>query len=410
MSFFFHYLTALAEIVIIMRLCAGYLGFKKERWSFLKSALLFFLLFFIRTAALGLTGSELVGAVLMSGSAALFCFTFCGGKACEKALVCAAPFVLLFIGSTADDPPQFPYGACAEAVLKTALLIVLEVLILKRRRGKYTPTVLQSVMELCCVLISLFVVFLLWVVYGDEYRSVLILVSILVAVLNVLLRFFMHKIRRDSVIREEYMLSQMNLAAQEKLVLEARERYTEIRTLRHDMRHYLTAAAELFRSGSPDEAARYIEKVLDEKINTAAVGVSTGSAAVDAVINNRLGECSRRGIDTKFSIDTENIDSVEVDVSIVLSNLLENAIDNCGAVSPKIELFIESRKSMLYIAVRNSVSAPVLANNPTLATDKDGSHGLGLISVRRIAEKHSGSVEFRDNDGFFTAEVWLFTQ
>ena len=214
--------------------------------------------------------------------------------------------------------------------------------------------------------------------------------------------------QRDNVIKEEYMLTRINLAAQEKFVLEARERYFEMRTLRHDMRHYFTAAAELISDGKPEEAKRYIETVLNEKINAAAVGISTGSAVIDAVVNNRLSICSGRGIETKCTIDTKNIGSAELDVSILLSNLLDNAIENCGS-SPKIELVIERRKSMLFIMVKNSVDAPVLESNPSLVTSKSdsGSHGYGVMSVRRIAEKYSGSAGFRDENGYFITEIWL---
>ena len=34
-------------------------------------------------------------------------------------------------------------------------------------------------------------------------------------------------------------------------------------------------------------------------------------------------------------------------------------------------------------------------------------HGFGVLSIRRIAEKYGGSVEFREENDTFIAEVWL---
>lgn len=410
-------LSWLIEPTITVRLCVGFLGYKKDRMTFVKSFLLFLLLISVNSAVAIVIMPEnffnIIGAVFSAGIVLWFEVCLLRGGLREKLLLSLTPitfFALHLVLAQIGDILPHGLGMWFGLILKLLLLMICEHLIRRYKREKYPLTSFQWIIQLSSVLISFFVVFLLWTV-SDENRhsgNVLIFVSVLVAAMNVLLYFLLRKMQRDSVIEEEYMLSQINLAAQEKFVLEARERYFEMRTLRHDMRHYFTAAAELISDGKPEEAKRYIENVLDEKINAAVVGISTGSAVIDTVVNNRLSICSRRGIETKCTIDTENIGSAELDVSILLSNLLDNAIENCGGF-PKIELVIERRKSMLFISVKNSVDAPVLEINPSLVTSKSdsGSHGFGVTSVRRIAEKYKGSAEFRDENGYFIAEIWL---
>lgn len=64
---------------------------------------------------------------------------------------------------------------------------------------------------------------------------------------------------------------------------------------------------------------------------------------------------------------------------------------------------------MTYIAVKNSIAESVLLNNPDLKTDKQNKseHGFGIKSIKQIADKYDGSIEFNEENGVFIAEVWL---
>ncbi len=89
--------------------------------------------------------------------------------------------------------------------------------------------------------------------------------------------------------------------------------------------------------------------------------------------------------------------------------MLDNSIIGCDITNPYIELKILQRKSMTYIAVKNTIAVSVLTDNPNLVTDKTNKseHGYGIRSIKDIAKKYDGSVEFLEENGFFVAEVWL---
>ena len=175
------------------------------------------------------------------------------------------------------------------------------------------------------------------------------------------------------------------------------------------MKHYLMAAAELISDEKPLEAKAYIESIVDEKINPSNVGVNTGSAVIDAVLNNKIALCNTKGIKMKCAIDTQFENINDIDISILLSNLLDNAIRGCDTSDPYIELIISRKKSLTFISVKNSISGSVLTDNPDLKTDKvdKSEHGYGIRSIRDIAKKYDGSVEFMEDNGKFIAEIWL---
>lgn len=299
-------------------------------------------------------------------------------------------------------------------VTRLAFFAVCEMIIRFGGKQKYSLSVYQRVTLLSCFAVSAVISVLLWNKFrlqADSFGA-LSAVYLLIAALNVLLYSVTNKMQRDSIEKEEYRLLKANVSAQERLAAETRERHAEIRTLRHDMRHCLTAVAELISDGHADEAKEYIERVLDEKINAAGFGVDTGSPIVDAVINAKLSLCAKKGIKVKCTIDTRFGGSGDTDISILLSNLLDNAVNGCDPADPRIELSIGSRKSLTFITVRNTIPASVLAVNPELNTDKEDKaiHGFGVKSVRSIAERYGGSVGFSENENKFTAEVWLKTE
>lgn len=59
--------------------------------------------------------------------------------------------------------------------------------------------------------------------------------------------------------------------------------------------------------------------------------------------------------------------------------------------------------------VKNSITRSVSDENPKLKTSKKNksSHGYGIRSIRNIAEKYGGSVNFSEENGCFITEIWL---
>lgn len=270
----------------------------------------------------------------------------------------------------------------------------------------------QWIIQLSFFIISFLITNSLWSISlkHKDMRWDFLFAYVMIALLNILLYLLLNKMQSDNIIREEYNLLQANLSAREKLVIEARTRYSEIKTLRHDIKHYLSTAAELIAEGNVEKAGEYIESVIEKKISPTVIGVDTGSAVIDAVINDSLSRCAEEGITTKCLIDIQFISKYDVDVSILLSNLLDNAISGCkGFDCPVIEITITNKKSLTQIVVSNSILKSVLNNNPNLETSQiDRSlHGFGIKSIKRIVQSYNGKINFLENKVKFVAEFWL---
>ena len=420
-------LASLAECYIIVRLANRFLGFRNDKLKWAKSVGFFALLAFenIELSQIGIFQniSEILMLVL------LFCYSliFLGGKIQEKILLTIIPvtttmpinLIIINIFRAASEDPVTeltePGGALRIPVLfftKFAFFIVCELLVRILKSKKKPLNGFQWIIQLSCFVISFLIANSLWSISlkHNEMRLDFLFAYIMIALLNILLYVLLNKMQNDNITREEYNLLKANLSAQEKLVLEARTRYSEIKTMRHDIKHYFSTAADLISNGKPEKAKEYIESVIDKKISTTVAGVDTGSAIVDAVINDNLARCAEKGITTKCLIDTQFVSENDVDVSILLSNLLDNAIEGCSNVDrPVIEITMETKKSLTQISVSNSISESVLENNPDLETSNSDKslHGFGIKSVKSIVRSHNGRIDFMENNGKFIVEIWL---
>lgn len=417
--------ASLVESCIFVKLCNGFLDFKSENGKWIKTAALFVMLALVDVFLCQLDGFENISIILLMLIMLTYAVVFLNGKLWEKLMIPIIPtitelpinLIVMSVFSSLSGNERadvLPGGAMRIPVLffsKAAFFLVCEIIIRARKKSTYSLNAYQWVIQLSCFLISFIISSLMWNLFrGQEgTKPIFLIIFLLIALLNVLLYILMSKMQRDNKIKEEYKLLKSNISAQEKLALETMERYSEVRTLKHDMKHYLTIAAELISSGKTEEAKSYIESVLNEKIAPAGTVVNTGSAVVDAVINNKILLCSEKGIAVKCVIDTQFESSNDVDISILLSNLLDNAINGCNLSAPHIELVISKVKSMTYIAVKNSIAESVLLNNPDFKTDKKdkSAHGFGIKSIKQIAHKYDGSIEFKEENGMFIAEVWL---
>ena len=88
--------------------------------------------------------------------------------------------------------------------------------------------------------------------------------------------------------------------------------------------------------------------------------------------------------------------------------MLDNATEAAEKTGDK-EVSILSDKYKLMITVSNSILQSVLSGNSELKTTKRKTflHGFGVKSIRTIAEKYSGSVDFYEENLTFFCRVIL---
>lgn len=184
----------------------------------------------------------------------------------------------------------------------------------------------------------------------------------------------------------------------------------EARQARHDMRHHFNQLSGLAEEGNLEKIKTYLTRAVS-RIPELDMTFCENKAA-DSVIGYYCTLAKREGIPFHTYIDLpEKTPIDEIDMCLILSNLLENALEASLKTAKerqiiKIQAYMHSSQ-LLLIQVENAYDGEIREKNAIFQSTKHKGNGVGLQSVRRIAEKSNGASTFVPKDGIFTARVML---
>ena len=160
-----------------------------------------------------------------------------------------------------------------------------------------------------------------------------------------------------------------------------------------------------------EEAEHYLD-MLNEDLTTVDTVIKTGNVMVDAILNSKLTMIKEKGISVDATaIVPQEVPLSGIDLSVLIGNLLDNAMEACMQIQKKedrfIRIYIDIVKKQLYISVTNSMQGKAKRFAGGFVSEKEGSHGFGLLSIDRIVAKYHGYLNRQTENGVFATEVML---
>ena len=192
----------------------------------------------------------------------------------------------------------------------------------------------------------------------------------------------------------------------EKHLNEVRSIHKEMRGYKHDFHHHLQALKGQLEAGEVDRALAYIEQ-LDNKLMNVDTLLKTGNISLDAILSAKIAQAKVENIAVTVKANVPDALTIsDLELSIIIGNLLDNAIEACRTVTGErfIRIFISMKGTMLYFSMLNAAGAKKKKTGSLFATHKDGVHGFGLRRAEAILEEHGGWVKYNSEDGAFTSE------
>jgi len=162
--------------------------------------------------------------------------------------------------------------------------------------------------------------------------------------------------------------------------------YRKLSILRHDYKYHLKTINNLFNSGKLEEAKRYLDDIQKE-VPENKLRHYCSNAVFNALLSSYAERCEKLNIKFKTNLDLpESISIPNYEISIILGNLLENAVEACEKLKHggEIELDIKTQGSYLAIMAKNNFTGECTL----ISSKKNG--GFGLQSVRAIAMRYEG--------------------
>lgn len=235
--------------------------------------------------------------------------------------------------------------------------------------------------------------------------------SIVIAAVCFYMTILLNKSQRES--------EQLKLAAQQEefrfqYAQNVKKQYEEISKVRHDMKQTHSVVMSLLMKAKFDEAIEYMKKSAKQIFDFDVV-IDVGNDYVNAILNAKLSEAKRNGITVLCSAEKNASGIDDVDLCNLLGNLLDNAIEACEKCREGqrvIEIKLRMNGDKYLLEVENTAPENALASNKQLATTKDdtSTHGYGIKSIKSIAEKYNGMVNFSQVDDRFRSTVVMSIQ
>lgn len=186
------------------------------------------------------------------------------------------------------------------------------------------------------------------------------------------------------------------------------EQENQTKKFRHDIKNILIALHSMVKENQNDKALLYIED-LNEVCEQLKPRYNTGNFIADAILSAKDTRAAMQNINISFDgyIPSEKVK--DVDMVIVLSNMLDNAIEACEKITGKKDIEIRSilQKKMWVLYIKNPSEEVNIINKNHIVTTKQEKmlHGFGLNNIERVAQKYNGNMQLAYKEGYFSSKI-----
>lgn len=243
---------------------------------------------------------------------------------------------------------------------------------------------------------------------AQSFMNVLtVILSILVASIIISLIFNVISKQRFSNISSVFE-KQVGIQLRHYEKLEEMDR--EMRRFRHDYQNHMQSVLSLIKMGEYREAEDYILNLQSAKQKTEPL-FTTGNRLADAILTDKsemLGE--------NITIDYQGVIPASInnmDLCVVLSNSLDNAIEACRECGFPCVISVSASTMHGYfvITVKNpTVNKNTFYDIPLTTKEDKNSHGIGLLNIKDTAERNEGKLSVKCENQIFEMSVTFKTE
>ena len=212
--------------------------------------------------------------------------------------------------------------------------------------------------------------------------------------------FSYKKLQQNFRLSTEISLLEQQEHSLNQYVEEAKTCYDETKSFRHDIRNHIAVVKKLLQNGKLEEAITYMED-LDDMAEKMSFPCSTNNPVVDILVGNKLGIAKSMGIDVGCSLLLPYPCGIrDIDICIVLSNALDNAIRAVKSLDAGMEKYIRVsgriQGDFLMMEIQNSFQGKGAFKK-----------GTGLSNVKKVAERYGGAMSIETQENVFVLHVLL---
>lgn len=244
---------------------------------------------------------------------------------------------------------------------------------------------------------------------GKEETAIILGFVFGLAVMNVVMYLLLGMLMdRENTIRE----SEQMYAGMEREIEKYRgisENYEIQQKQVHEYNNRITCITRLVKNRDMEELEKYL-KELNENLWNQKNRIDVGHAILNAILNDKLQECCRKKI--SFIPYLGYLGELKMegeDVVVIVSNVLNNAIEACEKCSEKyIKFKMVLENGNLIISEQNPLQGNLKRQNGRIQTTKENEcreHGIGLANMEEKIKKNQGTCLIDEEKGKFQITI-----
>ena len=227
--------------------------------------------------------------------------------------------------------------------------------------------------------------------------------------MNVFVFYFMQDIAKKEVFLKEKSIFELEVKNKLQLYESISENVQKQRELSHEFKNQIACMQALCKSSQYADLENYLREI-NEQILHDLDYIDTNNAFINAVLNVKYQEAVDKGILVICKInDLSRICIESSDIVLLLSNLLNNAIEACDNFLGEkvIKMKFVHETGNLVLSVKNTYNGVLKQNGDMFYTTKEHNkecHGIGIKNAIKVIQKYNGYYVIEN-----MADEFLFT-
>ena len=240
---------------------------------------------------------------------------------------------------------------------------------------------------------------------NQKAEEIFFVIAIGLAGMNIVVFYLINDIlEREYRIRENELFK-VQVSNQMKLYQSISENFEKHRRKTHEFKTQILCIDSLLANKNLKEVEEYVRNI-SGMLSKELDAINTNHTIINAILNTKYAEAIDKAI--LFVIKINDLSEIKIrdeDIIVILSNLLNNAIEACAKSDKKVikVKFVREKQSVI-LSVRNTYQGEISCHNGEILTTKEENkdeHGIGIHNIIDTIKKYNGSYVIKAEKGEF---------
>ncbi|MGK0468121.1 MAG: two-component system sensor histidine kinase AgrC [Clostridium sp.] len=212
--------------------------------------------------------------------------------------------------------------------------------------------------------------------FNDSYGFFNSLLFIIIIILSYIIIFItISSVNRNMELEYKFEIIDTQIELQKQNYIKLNESINKYSAFKHDIRHHILTIKSMMDTENYIAASEYLYEFNESEISQ-NIGMLCRNFTVDSILKYYIGIATNYKIDFRVEVNIpQDINIDKLDLSIVIGNCVENAIEACNKIIGKSEKYIyikaEIKGFNLVIKINNSFNGQVIKVGEIIKTSKE---------------------------------------